>query len=97
VRKAAKRLRYAYELLEPAWGEKAAQPRQAAEELTEILGDRQDSLAARAWLVELEAEARRNGDGAFTLGRLHALEQGRESDRLEEAWQVYAELDSVRW
>jgi CHAD domain-containing protein len=97
VRKAAKRLRYAYEVLEPAWGESAAGPRQVTEELTEILGDRQDSLAAREWLVELEAEARLSGDGAFTLGRLHALEQGRESDRLEEAWQVYAALESVTW
>lgn len=97
VRKAAKRLRYAYEVLEPAWGEKAAEPRQVAEELTQVLGDRQDSLAARAWLVDLEAEARQSSAGAFTLGRLHALEQGHESDRLEEAWQVYEELDSVRW
>ncbi len=97
VRKAVKRLRYAYEVLEPAWGEKAAEPRQVAEELTQVLGDRQDSLAARAWLVDLEAEARQSSAGAFTLGRLHALEQGHESDRLEEAWQVYEELDSVRW
>jgi CHAD domain-containing protein len=97
VRKAAKRLRYAYEVLEPAWGDEAAGPAKAAKTLTQVLGDRQDSLAAREWLVDLEAQARRSGDGAFTLGRLHALEEAREADALEEARTAYEELDSVRW
>ncbi len=97
VRKAAKRLRYAYELVEPAWGKRATRPREAAEELTNVLGDRQDGLVAREWLVALASEALRTGDSAFTLGRLHALEEQREVEQLEAALLAWRRLDSVRW
>jgi CHAD domain-containing protein len=97
VRKAAKRLRYAYELVEPVWGRRATRPREAAEELTTVLGDRQDGLVAREWLVVLASEALRTGDSAFTLGRLHALEEQREVEQLEAALRAWRRLDAVRW
>jgi len=97
VRKAAKRLRYAYELLEPAWGKQATRPREAAELMTEVLGDRQDGVAAREWLVTLASEALRTGDSAFTLGRLHALEEVREASQLKAGRRAWRKLNSVRW
>jgi len=70
---------------------------EAAEELTNVLGDRQDGLVAREWLVALASEALRTGDSAFTLGRLHALEEQREVEQLEAALLAWGKLDSVRW
>ena len=74
LRKSVKRLRYAYEVVEPAWGEEAARPRKAARELTRVLGDRQDTLATREWFVALSSEAMRGGENAFVFGYLHARE-----------------------
>ena len=97
LRKAAKRLRYAYELVEPAWGAEVERPRDAAKELTEILGDRQDSLVAREWLLALAAEAMHTGDTSFTFGRLHAEEEQREVELLGEAEGAWQALKTVRW
>jgi CHAD domain-containing protein len=97
VRKAAKRLRYAYEVVEPAWGKDAARPRKAARELTRVLGDRQDTLVARDWLVALSSEAGRSDDSAFVFGRLHAREEGLEGELLERAEAAWRELKKLRW
>jgi CHAD domain-containing protein len=97
LRKAAKRVRYAYELLEPAWGKRAARPRKAARELTRVLGDRQDGVAAREWLVALAAEATRDGEPSFSFGRLHAHEEEREPELLAEAEEAWKALKKVRW
>jgi CHAD domain-containing protein len=96
VRKAAKRLRYAYELVEPVWGSEAKRPRQVARELTRVLGDRQDTVVAREWLVRLAA-GRTSGRAGFVLGRAHAREEQHEVELLDEAATVWRELKSVRW
>jgi CHAD domain-containing protein len=96
VRKAAKRLRYAYELVEPVWGKQAKRPRQAARELTRVLGDRQDTLVSREWLAAL-AGGRTSGLAGFALGRVHALEERHEAELLDEAESRWQELKSVRW
>jgi CHAD domain-containing protein len=96
VRKAAKRLRYAYELVEPVWGSEAELPGKVAHELTRLLGDRQDTLVAREWLVRLSA-GRTSGRAGFVLGRVHAQEEQREAELLEEAASAWRELKSVRW
>ncbi len=96
VRKAAKRLRYAYELVEPVWSDRAKRPRQAARELTRVLGDRQDTLVAREWLSSLAA-GHTSGRAGFVLGRVHAGEELSELALLEEAATVWRELKSVRW
>lgn len=96
LRKATKRMRYAYELVEPAWGNEAERPREAAHELTRVLGDRQDIVVAREWLVRLAA-GRTSGRAGFVLGRVHAQEEQREAELLEEAASAWRELKSVRW
>jgi CHAD domain-containing protein len=95
LRKATKRLRYAYELLEPAWG-KASRPRKSARELTRVLGDRQDTLAAREWLVALASEAGYRED-AFVFGRLHAREEQHELELLDQVGPRWHDLTRRAW
>lgn len=90
VRKSAKRLRYAAESLEPAWGRDAKRLRRAATRLTVLLGERQDTVMSRANLLVLSAGAVAQGESGFTYARLHAREQSRadELDRaFDDAWQ----------
>lgn len=78
LRKATKRLRYAAEAWEPEGGGKdARRVAKAAKRLTQHLGERQDTVVARANLLELAAAAAAAGEPTFTYGRLHAREQAR--------------------
>jgi CHAD domain-containing protein len=96
LRKAAKRLRYAYELVEPAWGKDASRPRKAARELTRVLGERQDTLVSREWLVALASQAEGRQD-AFLFGRLHAREVQHELDLLDQAEPLWGDLEHRVW
>ena len=84
IRKAAKRLRYAGEAVEPAFGAPAAALAENAENLQEVLGEHQDSVVARQALRELGARIHLEGENAFTIGRLHALEQTRADEAAAE-------------
>ena len=75
VRKAAKRLRYACEVLEPLWGEDAKALRKGAQEITQVLGERQDGAVARLDLRRIAADAAAAGENGFTYGLLHAREE----------------------
>ncbi len=100
IRKAAKRLRYAGESVAPAFGEPATLLAERAEDLQEVLGEHQDSVVARAALRDLGVRLHLDGDNAFSLGRLHALEQVR-GDRaiaeFERAWQQLADPATTAW
>lgn len=89
VRKCAKRLRYAAESLEPAWGRDAKRLRRAAKRLTVLLGERQDTVMSRADLVTLSAGAVAAGESGFTYARLQAREQSRADEldlAFDDAW-----------
>lgn len=89
VRKAAKRLRYACEAVEPVWGKPARRLHKAAQEITRVLGDGQDAVVLRADLLELAAEATGARESAFTYGVLHAREESdatRREAELDHAW-----------
>jgi len=77
VRKAAKRLRYACETLEPVWGDDARALRKAAQQITQVLGERQDGAVARGHLRRIAASATAAGESSFTYGVLHAREEQR--------------------
>lgn len=62
VRKAVKRLRYAWELAEPVLGEKATTQLAAAKALTKQLGERQDIVLTLALLPRLESYAAGEGE-----------------------------------
>jgi CHAD domain-containing protein len=80
VRRAAKRLRYAAETLEPVWGKDAARLAKAAKRLASALGERQDAVFTRSDLLALEAQASAADEDTFTYGVLHAREQQRVDD-----------------
>ncbi len=100
VRKAAKRLRYACEALEPWWGDEAKALRKAAQEVTQVLGDRQDAAVARTHLRRLGREAAAAGESAFTYGVLYSREEAR-GERLEEefaeVWERVRRPDLRTW
>jgi CHAD domain-containing protein len=100
IRKAAKRLRYAGESVAPAFGEPAVVLAARAEDLQEVLGEHQDSVVARTALRELGVRLHLDGDNAFTLGRLHALEQVRGEAAIgefERAWAALAKPATTAW
>jgi CHAD domain-containing protein len=88
MRKAAKRLRYAAEVAEPALGRSATRLVKDVKDLQELLGEHQDSVVARGLLRELGAAATGSGNG-FAFGWLLRDEQAR-------AEQVEEDLD-VAW
>lgn len=82
ARRAAKRARYATEVLEPIDGRHAARLAKAAKRLQSTLGDHHDSVVARALLRELGVRAHLAGENAFGYGLLHGVEHGA-ADALE--------------
>jgi CHAD domain-containing protein len=93
LRKAAKRLRHALEVVEPVWPTRAAGPLEAVQVLTEVLGARQDTVTARAALVVLARAASGAGEDTFTYGRLHAEEERNETSLLAQARSAWGDLE----
>jgi CHAD domain-containing protein len=77
VRKAVKRLRYAWELAEPVLGEKASTQLAAAKELTKRLGERQDIVLTLALVPRLESYAAADGEPTEPWERLRRVESDR--------------------
>jgi CHAD domain-containing protein len=82
ARKAAKRLRYVLEVVEPAGGKKVKRRRRRVKDLAALLGDHHDTVTARPVLRELAVAAHQEGGNGFTFGLLHAREAA-EAARLE--------------
>ncbi len=76
VRKSAKRARYAAETVVPVAGDPATELADRMEELQDVLGEHQDSVAVRALLLELSAAAQAAGENGFTYGLLYVQEGG---------------------
>jgi CHAD domain-containing protein len=75
VRKAAKELRYAAELLLPVKPNRARRLAKIAKLVQSTLGEQHDSVVARNTLERLGAAAFLLGDNTFSYGRLHRIEQ----------------------
>ena len=73
IRIAAKRARYAAEVVRPVYGRRANAVARAMEEIQEVLGDRQDATVQRVWLRDLGMRAFLAGENSFAFGRLHGL------------------------
>ena len=80
VRKSAKRLRYAAETAQPAFGTRATTLATRAEAIQELLGEHQDSVVSRTTLREIAARAHWAGENSFTFGLLHAVEACRATE-----------------
>lgn len=83
LRKAAKRLRYACEVAEPALGKETRRRRKRATRVQRALGDHHDAHVLAAWLERLSRSDDVDGRAGFTLGRLHAerLSAAHEAER----------------
>ena len=86
ARKAAKRARYAAELVEPAVGKRAGKRVDRLKDLQDVLGEHQDSVQSMRILLRLGAttgaKARRNG---FTYGLLYQREEERQAQLIDAA------------
>lgn len=75
ARKKAKRLHYAAESAATVLGRPAAELADVAHRVQDLLGEHQDSVVARGYLLRLAQQARDDGEDTFTFGLLHAREQ----------------------
>lgn len=96
ARKAAKRLRYAAETLQPAWGKDATRLVKAAKKATTLLGERQDTVMSRPDLEQIATEAHTAGEDTFAYGRVHAREERRAAEVDDEFGAVWAKLSRPR-
>jgi CHAD domain-containing protein len=99
ARKAAKKARYAGEMLTEFFGKPAARFASAMEVLQDELGQHQDSVVMRARIAQLAAEEPTPA-AAFVYGRLHAHEERRGElavERFEAAWKRGSKKSLRRW
>lgn len=75
VRKGAKRLRYAAESTTVVLGVRGRSLAKRAADLSEVLGEHQDSVITAEALRDLGMRAQRAGEPSFTYGRLEGLEE----------------------
>ncbi|WP_369070393.1 CYTH and CHAD domain-containing protein [Kineococcus terrestris] len=97
VRAAAQRARCAAELLVPVAGDAADDYADAVRGVLDVVVEHEDARRAAALLESLVPGA---GEGAFVLGRLHALEEVRAAvarHDLEEAWHTAHGKKLRRW
>lgn len=100
TRKAAKRLRYAIEAVEPALSKPASRLREQLKALQVLLGEHQDTVVARPVLRELAIQAQLDGGNGFTYGILHATEATRATQieqSLPRAWNRLRKPKNVAW
>ncbi len=100
TRKAAKRLRYATEAVQPTMGKPATRLRKRLKSVQELLGDHQDTAVSRPVLRELAAQAHLDGGNGFTYGLMYAAEAARAEraeDNLAPAWKRMRKRKNTAW
>ena len=76
ARKAAKRARYAAELMQPIDAKAAKRDRRHFKHIQSVLGDHQDTVVAMSWLRRVGVAAgTTEGENGFTFGLLYGREQ----------------------
>ncbi|MGH3982237.1 MAG: CHAD domain-containing protein [Pseudonocardiaceae bacterium] len=100
TRKAAKRLRYATEAVQPTVGKPAVRLRKRLKAVQELLGEHQDTAVSRPVLRELAAQAHLDGGNGFTYGLMYATETAR-ADQAENnvapAWKQMRKRKNIAW
>ena len=89
ARKAAKRLRYVLEIIEPSAGTKARRLRKRVKAVQSALGDHYYTVAARPSSASSAPRHSSTEENGFTFGILHAAEQadaGRLYGEFQKAW-----------
>ena len=100
TRKAAKRLRYATEAVQPAVGKPAKRLCKRLKPFQDLLGEHKDTAVSRPVLRELAAQAHLEGGNGFTYGLLYAAEAARaeraEND-LPAVWKRMRKRKNTAW
>ena len=97
LRRAAEDARAAAAVVVPLRGDDVEEYADALKELADVLVEHEETVAARAVLAELVPAA---GEGAFVLGRVHALEEVRSAvarHDLDEAWDTANRKKLRKW
>jgi CHAD domain-containing protein len=100
TRKAAKRLRYATEAVQPALGKPAARLRKRLKAVQQLLGEHQDTAVSRPVLRQLAAHAHLEGGNGFTYGLMHATEATRAQqaeNNLPATWKRMRKPKNTAW
>ena len=100
TRKAAKRLRYATEAVQPTVGKPAARLRKGLKSVQDLLGEHQDAAVSRPVLRELAGQAHLDGGNGFTYGLVYAAEVARAEraeNNLPAAWQRMRHRKNIAW
>jgi CHAD domain-containing protein len=100
ARKAAKRARYAAEVVSPALGSEATRFAQRMKKVQSVLGDHHDAVVARGLDRDLGVAAHLAGENAFSYGLLHEREAQaalRLQDQARQAWKRASRSVYRRW
>jgi CHAD domain-containing protein len=100
ARKAAKRLRYASELMVPVAGKDAARLAKRARQVQNELGEHQDSVVAMGRLRRFAVAANLAGESSFTYGLLAGQERAHAADlraSFEHTWARASRPRLRRW
>jgi CHAD domain-containing protein len=100
TRKAAKRLRYATEAVQPTLGKPAARLRKRLKPVQDLLGEHQDAAVSRPVLRELAEQAHLDGGNGFTYGLVYAAEVARAEraeNNLPATWQRMRKRKNTAW
>ncbi|HEX6402337.1 MAG TPA: CYTH and CHAD domain-containing protein [Pseudonocardiaceae bacterium] len=100
TRKAAKRLRYATETVQPTLGKPATRLRKRLKAVQDLLGEHQDTAVSRPVLRELAAQAHLEGGNGFTYGLMYATETARAEqaeNSLPSTWQRMRKRKNTAW
>ena len=89
ARKAAKRARYAAEVMAAVTGQQASRFAKRMKKMQSVLGDHQDTVVARAAIRDLGLRAHLAGDSAFTYGLLYERDACAAQELQREAWRAW--------
>jgi CHAD domain-containing protein len=97
ARKAAKRARYAAEVLRPVAGKKARRFGARMKDLQSVLGEHQDAVITRQSLRDLGVGAALAGENAFAYGVMYEAEVTRARQLQGQARAVWKKASAARY
>jgi CHAD domain-containing protein len=97
ARKAAKRARYAADVMVPVAGKPARRFAKRMKKIQTLLGDNQDTVLARAALRDLGIRAHLAGDNAFTFGLLYERDASAALEFQRQAWRAWDRASRPRY
>ena len=97
ARKAAKRARYAAEVMGPPYGKRARRYLKRIKAVQSELGAHQDAVNARAAARDIGIRASLAGENAFTFGLLHERADRSAQDRRHRARRAWKRVSRRKW